>query len=161
MKARLIPPYENYTGNVLWRKEDFINKVDDISTSLKKLRDMGYWASAYPEGDGITFKYTKDSYQKSSIEILEDFSICFEWVEIELAKSRSSNLELAELEGKNKNMECIVIVPIEKIFIQETIEIGKYIFYCGRQFDEESHKRLSEQDGSYIQFNCDLHMLIY
>ncbi len=35
MKARLIPPYENYTGNVLWRKEDFINKVDDISTSLK------------------------------------------------------------------------------------------------------------------------------
>ncbi|EIA9362900.1 hypothetical protein K7116_001415 [Salmonella enterica] len=156
MKARLIPPYENYTGNVLWRKEDFINKVDDISTSLKKLRDMGYWASAYPEGDGITFKYTKDSYQKSSIEILEDFSICFEWVEIELAKSRSSNLELAELEGKNKNMECIVIVPIEKIFIQETIEIGKYIFYCGRQFDEESHKRLSEQDGSYIQFNCDL-----
>lgn len=101
MKARLIPPYENCTGNVLWRKEDFINKVDDISTSLKKLRDMGYWASAYPEGDGITFKYTKDSYQKSSIEILEDFSICFEWVEIELAKSRSSNLELAELVNRH------------------------------------------------------------
>ncbi|EPV8391018.1 hypothetical protein ACWASN_000036 [Klebsiella aerogenes] len=156
MKARLIPPFENYSGNVLWCKEDFINKVDDILTSLIKLRGIGYWASAFPEGNGITFNYNKDRYQKSSIEILEDFSRCFEWVVIELAKSRNSDLELAELEDESKKMECIIIVPIEKILIQETIEIGQYTFYCERHFDEEPHERLSDQDGSYIQFNCHL-----
>lgn len=122
---------------------------------------MGYWASAYPEGDGITFKYTKDSYQKSSIEILEDFSICFEWVEIELAKSRSSNLELAELEGKNKNMECIVIVPIEKIFIQETIEIGKYIFIAE---DNLMKSHISDYQSKMVRIyslTVTYHILIY
>lgn len=156
MKSRLLPPKGNYSGNLVWRKEDFFEKLDDVSISIKKLRCLGYCASAFPEGDGITFNFESDEQQKSNIEILDDFQKCFEWLTIELAKSTSSNIELADLEDENKKMECIIIVPIDKIFIQETISIGKYIFYCGRQFDEEPNERLSDQEGSYIQFNCQL-----
>jgi hypothetical protein len=55
MKARFLPPRENYSGNLLWNKEDFSNKESEISKSLHKLREIGYWASAFPEGDGVTF----------------------------------------------------------------------------------------------------------
>ncbi len=156
MRARLVPPGDDYTGNLVWRKEDFIDKVNEIVASLKNLRDMGYWASAYPEGDGITFNYNKDGHQKSDTEILNDFITCFDWASIELAKSRNSNIELADLEDESKMMECIVIVPIEKIFIQETITTDKYILYCERQFDKEPYERLSDHEGSYIQFHCNL-----
>ncbi|HBK4689134.1 hypothetical protein I5R28_18990 [Serratia marcescens] len=156
MKAHLLPPRENYNGNLIWRKEDFIDKVDKISTSLEQLRSLGYWASPFPEGDGITFSYKNDNHQKNNLDIIEDFRKCFEWVDIELAKSVSSNVELAELEDERKMMKCTVIVPIEKIFIQETISIGKYTLYCEKQFDENPDERLSKQEGSYIQFDCQL-----
>ncbi|NIG16787.1 hypothetical protein F3J36_22545 [Pantoea sp. Cy-640] len=156
MKARLLPPRENYSGNLVWKKDDFLEKVDEISISLKKLRDLGYWASTFPEGDGIAFNYKYEKHPKKNIEILEDFRRCLEWINIDLAKSDNSNLELADLEDENKKMECTIIVPIENIFIQETISIGQYIFYCKKQFDDKPYERLSEQNGSYIQFNCQL-----
>jgi hypothetical protein len=156
MKARLLPPRENYSGNLVWRKEDFIGKIDEISISLKKLREIGYWVSLFPEGDGITFIYKYEKHPKNNIEILEDFRRCLEWISIDLAKSSNSNIELADLEDENKKMECTIIVPIEKIYIQETISIGQYTFYCEKQFDDKPNERLSEQNGSYIQFNCQL-----
>lgn len=156
MKARLLPPRENYNGNLVWRKEDFIDKAEKTSASLEGLRALGYWASPFPEGDGITFRYKNDNHQKNNIEILEDFRECFEWVNIELAESVISNIELADLEDEGKMIECTVIVPVEKIYIQETISIRQYIFYCDKQFDENPHERLSEQEGSYIQFDCHL-----
>ncbi|EDP9826213.1 hypothetical protein QE94_004037 [Salmonella enterica subsp. enterica] len=156
MEVRLLPPRENYNGNLIWCKEDVIDKSDEILTSLNKLRSLGYWASAYPEGEGVTFNYKNDEYQKNDLEILEDFRECFEWVNIDLAISGNSNIELTNIEDKLKTMECTIIVPIEKIFIQETIPIGQYIFYCEKQFDKNPNDRLSERDGSYIQFNCQL-----
>ncbi|HGM4922655.1 TPA: hypothetical protein ACKPX0_003720 [Serratia marcescens] len=156
MNARLLPPRENYSGNLVWRKEDFIGKIDEISTSLKKLREIGYWVSPFPEGDGITFNFKDEKHPKNNIEILEDFRRCLEWVNIDLAKSSNSNLELADLEDENKKIECTIIVPIDKIFIQETISIGQYVFYCEKQFDDKPYERLSEQNDSYVQFNCQL-----
>lgn len=42
-----------------------------MSESLEELRKLGYWASAFPEGDGITF--SKDEY--SSQQALADFAL--------------------------------------------------------------------------------------
>jgi len=162
MEARLLPPRENYSGNLVWRKDTSIEKAKEISASLEKIRSLGYWASAFPEGDGVTFKYESETHDKSNVDMLADFRSSFAWIHIELANSKDSNLELAELEGEGEGegedegstLDCIVIVPIEKIYIQKTLSVGNYIFFCARQFDLEPWERLSEHKGAYLQFNC-------
>lgn len=156
MEARLLPPRKTYLGNLVWRKETSIEKPAEISISLERLRALGYWASAFPEGDGVTFKYERDAYQKNNTEMLADFRTCFTWINIELASSGDSNSELAKLETEDASLNCTVIVPIEKIFIQETLTIGKYIFFCDSQLDPEPWERLSDHKGAYLQFDCQL-----
>lgn len=58
-------------------------------------------------------------------------------------------------------MECIVIVPIEKIFIQETIEIGKYIFIAE---DNLMKSHISDYQSKMVRIyslTVTYHILIY
>ncbi|MGI2068209.1 hypothetical protein [Shewanella sp. MF08487] len=53
-------------------------------------------------------------------------------------------------------VKCIVIVPLGKIYIQETITLGKYVFFCRKEFDPEPYDRFSDFDCEYVQFEEDL-----
>lgn len=159
MKARLLPPREEYTGNLVWSAENFKDKKNEIKNSLITLRALGYWASPYPEGDGITFSLEAATSSKTHECILSDFTRSFPWVTIELAKSISANLEIAELERTDRDENCIVIVPIDKIYIQNTLKLGKYTYFCARHFDPAPHDRLSNIKGSYLQFECSLNYI--
>ncbi|EGR1894481.1 hypothetical protein D3O61_23500 [Vibrio vulnificus] len=154
MKARFLPPRDNYSGNLLWNKEAFSDKSQEISLSINKLRDMGYWASAFPEGDGVTFNFYDST--KTSEEMFDDFRLSFNWIEIERANSLDSNTELAELESDDRTIKCIVIVPLEKIYIQKTITLGKYEFFCRRELDPEPYERFADFDCEYVQFEEEL-----
>ena len=156
MKARFLPPRENYSGNLLWNKSIFRDSKSKIEISLDKLREIGYWASAFPEGDGVTFNVTDKTSKKSNDEMFDDFRSAFDWVDIEKAKSKDSNTELAELEGEDETLECIVIVPLDKIYIQKTLVLGKYTFVCRKQFDEEPYERLADFEEEYLQFEVSL-----
>ncbi|OAI06112.1 hypothetical protein A1353_09600 [Methylomonas methanica] len=149
MKASLIPPKEPCMGNLLWNIKSFKLYCEEIKNSLEKLRSLGYWASAFPEGDGVAFKHELNN--KSDSEMLADFQMCFDWVEIFPAKSNDSNEELAELET-DRELRCIVIVPLEKIFIEETFEVGPYKFFCRRQFDKKPFDRYADYESEYLQF---------
>ena len=156
MKARFLPPRENYSGNLLWNKSEFSDVKSRIEISLGKLREIGYWVSPFPEGDGITFNIYDEAIKKSNKEMLDDFRAAFDWVDIEKSKSKDSNLELAELEDEGRMLDCIVIIPLEKIFIQKTLVLGKYTFYCRKDFDEEPYERLANFEGEYLQFEVSL-----
>jgi len=78
--AVLLPPHHEYTGNLLWRASDVIGRESDIGTSLNQLRELGYWASAFPEGDGVTF--TENSGEKHNDELVSDVRACFCWLDI-------------------------------------------------------------------------------
>jgi len=80
MKAILKPPRAPYTGNLLWDAGEALQFKSEIQNSLEKIRNLGYWASPFPEGDGVTFKDETES--KKDIEILNDFRSCFEWLKI-------------------------------------------------------------------------------
>ncbi|TCV88338.1 hypothetical protein EDE11_101125 [Methylomonas methanica] len=80
MKAILKPPRELYMGNLLWNADEAQNYHSEIVQSLDKVRKLGYWASPYPEGDGVAF--TDESKKKKDIEMLNDFRSCFDWLEI-------------------------------------------------------------------------------
>jgi len=49
-----------------------------------------------------------------------------------------------------------VIVPLEKIFIEETFILGDFIFFSRKEFDTEPDERLGSYDSEYLQFETDL-----
>lgn len=148
-------PKTNIHGNLLWNKTEFSNKENEISASLGKLRALGYWASPFPEGDGITFS-VNEGLTKTDDGVLADFQISFGWVTISSATNSDGNSVLAELESEDAILNCIVIVPLDKIFIQETIDIGIYKFVCRIEFDDEPFERLAKFTSEYLQFETEL-----
>lgn len=155
MKARFLPPRIKNHGNLVWRREDYLEKQTEISLSLDDVRKLGYWASAFPEGNGIVFS-PPSAISKSNQDMLDDFRKCFNWINIEQAQSLSSNSEIADLETEDRTLNCAVIVPLEKIFIQTTLTLGKFTYFCRREFDSEPYERLSELEAEYVQINCNL-----
>jgi len=155
MKAKFLPPRGNYCGNLLWNKVELNNHERAISNSLTKLRSIGYWASPFPEGDGVTFSIEDKEIVKSDDEMLEDFIHAFDYLEVTIGTSGDSNLELAELDA-DREMNCIVIVPLEKIFIEKTLYLDPYTFFCKKQFDSEPFERLTNIENEYLQFETKL-----
>jgi len=81
-----------HTGNILWEKAHPIKfgifpKEHPVGggfagslqlgtgENIKKFREKGYWASCFPEGDGITL----ESNNKSSEQVIKDIKECFGW----------------------------------------------------------------------------------
>lgn len=59
------------------------------SKALNAFRERGYWASCFPEGDGITLKWWGDvpePSEKTEEQVMQDIRECFGW---EVAKARS------------------------------------------------------------------------
>lgn len=153
MRATLLPPRDNYTGNLAWNAVQFKARKAEISSSLEVLRDMGYWASPYPEGDGVTFSL--NGISKTSDEMLTDFRQSFDWVEVELAESGDLNEELAKLEA-DRVMECRIIVPLDKVFIEESFTVEPFTFHCRASCEDEPFDRLDDFSTEYVQFNTKL-----
>jgi hypothetical protein len=52
------------------------------SKQLTEFRSRGYWASCFPEGDGITLKWWEDVAEpsdKSAGQVMADIRECFGW----------------------------------------------------------------------------------
>ena len=151
MEARILFPVGNANGNLLWNKSKALSKQDSIIQSLLKLRAMGYWVSCFPEGDGVTFS---DKNRRMNDEVMVDFMNAFDWLHIAKA-SKSGNLELADLEP-DREILCTVIVPLYKLKIETTFQLGQYLFVCASDFDDTPHDRLGDFQGEYLQFETPL-----
>lgn len=84
----------NFYGNVMWDKElgqsDKTHPVTSVETTgnlspLEKIRSLGYYASCFPEGDGMAIN--DESGKKSAGEVASDLKKCFNW-EIEIHKGK-------------------------------------------------------------------------
>ena len=155
MRATFLAPRNNIAGNLLWNKDQFQNRLEDISLSLASLREIGYFASPFPEGDGITFNFKNKEIIKSTDQMLSDFKKSFHWVHISEGESKDSNTELAKLEPDTK-INCIVIIPLNRIFIQETLKLHPYTFFCRKEFDLNPEERSSDYEVEYLQFETKL-----
>jgi len=154
MKAKLLHPHGNSNGNLLWRQADLPGKEGLLAQSLQRVIALGYWASPFPEGDGVTFNDKGGG--KSRLQILTDFVAAFSWLEVAIGESGDSNLELAVLEAEAETeITCTVIVPLERVFFEEPFELGPFKFVCRRELDERPHERLADWAGDYIQFDTE------
>jgi hypothetical protein len=153
MKAKLLPPRGNYMGNILWNAAERAGKETLIANSLEAIREMGYWASPFPEGDGVTFK--NEGEKRTPEQMLMHFSAAFPWLHIERSMSGDGNTDLVGL-TPGTEICCTVIVPLARICIQESFDIGDYHFVCRKEFDEQPHERLGDFDTEYLQFEATL-----
>lgn len=157
MNARLRFPYDNVSGNLLWRKADLPGHEKQLSESLESFRQLGYWASAFPEGDGVTFNDTDG--RKPEQQIYEDFCAAFPWLSISKSIHEYPNADLIDLEmeaGDVATHPCMVIVPLDKIHFEESFDLGPYRFVCDQQFDKDLASRLGDCEGCYLQFEASL-----
>lgn len=152
MDAKILFPRANFHGNLLWNKAEAVSEQSRISGSLTKLRALGYWASPFPEGDGVTFS---DKSGRSESVMLNDFTAAFDWLNISIGKSGSANFELAELEADSK-ISCTVIVPLTKIKIEASFEVADYKFVCRIDFDDTPQERLGNFESEYLEFKASL-----
>lgn len=154
MKITFLPPRKPYSGNLLWQKENAVARHAEISLAIEQLRTLGYWASPFPEGDGVTF--TENTGNKSCSEMFAEISDCFHWAQVQQAESQDGNEELAKLES-TETLRCTVIVPLSKIFFENTFVLGSYTFFCRKEFDPEPNERLGDFDTpAYLQFETSL-----
>lgn len=99
MKARIIAPNGNFSGNLLWRKAELPGKEALLNESIKAISAIGYWASPFPEGDGVTFSPNEGEGERTSEQMLAHFQAAFPWLDISASPFGSGNLALAELEA--------------------------------------------------------------
>lgn len=110
ISAVLLPPHHEYTGNLLWDASDVIGREFEVGNSINQLRGFGYWASAFPEGDGVTF--TENSGSKSTDELARDVKSSFEWLNI------SVDLSKMDQEAPKRS-------PIATLGFEDPVKIGK------------------------------------
>ncbi len=157
MKATFLAPRGNYTGNILWREAELFGKESLLEHSISTICELGYWASCFPERDGITFQ--DEHGKRSAQQMLIDFQRSFPWLTISLGTQGSSNLELAALESEaesTRTLTCTVIVPVLKLHFESSLDLGPFRLVCAREFDPEPYERLGDWDGSYLEFDIEL-----
>lgn len=93
--TRLLLPHKEenheYSGNLYWHTANPSQKL--IYDSLQKLHTKGYRASAFQEGDGITF----ENQTKTLVQVYSDIKFAFDWSDVELADNPQTKILLAEL----------------------------------------------------------------
>lgn len=130
MKAIFKPPREPYTGNLLWNVVDAQEYSSEIAESLEKIKEKGYWASPFPEGDGVSFN--DEGRSKKDIEMLNDFRACFDWLEISLDLTFSKeNLKKKSTESTLSFEENVVLSKTEIALAQ--LEDAIELFMAGKR----------------------------
>ena len=125
MKAVLLHPRDNLHGNLLWSDRLSAEHRQKLSTSLALVRKRGYWVSAFPEGDGVTF--SKRDYTPESG--LADFRECFGFINVvERESGKTAGDQLADLAG-DTIVACRCLVPVGGLRLDEPFTIGGTRFH--------------------------------
>ena len=80
MKVRYCHQKNNFYGNIFWEKNIKLDELLDSDSGnfrglLERFRSLDYYASCYPEGDGIAIK--DNSNNKSAHDVALEISDIF------------------------------------------------------------------------------------
>lgn len=95
-----------------------------IQTGIEGLRSIGYWASPFPEGDGIAF--SKDGYRPEAG--VQDFLSCFPFMTVHVPSGETPYAVLARL-GQGRTISAMCLVPVTCLLLHETIALGQTKFH--------------------------------
>lgn len=129
MRVLFKPPYSNsegvFCGNIVW-VPPYIYDKSDLESSIASLEKKGYWISLFPEGDGITFNHETNDAQK----IYFDFQIAFPYLSIV-----NCGIESPFDFEKDLFPYQLVIMPLERLIVTDTIHTSEFSIYPPGTFD--------------------------
>jgi hypothetical protein len=117
---------ENSNANLLWGPPLAHEMGLRVDESCKGLQSLGYFASPYPEGDGVTVSHPDYSPETALAEIRAHFP----WIDITDAK-----IPVSKLCGE-QTVECTILVPVEKLHLTHLIHTNSYRFIPAMGCDE-------------------------
>ena len=124
MRAVIKNASETHSGNLIWSKP-YIYPKYELRNAINNLKNLGYWISSFPEGDGICFKHET----KTEMNVFNDFRVSFPWMTItEYSTSKDFDYQKDIFDYQ------IVIMPLSRLKIDSIIHAGKYSIYPSSEF---------------------------
>lgn len=127
--AVLIHPRGDNMGNLLWPGALPADHLTAVSGSVAAVTAQGYWASPFPEGDGITFKrYDDESYDADAC--VADFRAAFDFLDIEVLDSGEGQARALARLAADRMITCIYLVPVEALRLERPFSLGDTRFHA-------------------------------
>lgn len=119
------------SANLFWGPPLPAGRQALVVDACAVLRELGYSASPFPEGDGVTMSHP--TYSPTAA--LADVSSQFSWLDI-----TDEPIGQGELYG-NETVECTILVPVEKLHLTCLVEAPPYFFIpaLGHEEDGSNH----------------------
>lgn len=135
MLAVLIFPKDNVSGNLQWIKP-YLYPQEHLVFGMTTLRKKGYWISAFPEGDGLTFLH--EHVDQSSMA--SDFRSAFPWMKIKVDNGGELNSD-PDIEKTQ-----LIILPVDRLRLSEPIFTEDYSIFPPGEF-LINHNEIKKFDG--------------
>ena len=126
--AVLIHPSGDYMGNLLWPGGLPAEQHEALPAAISAISAQGYWASPFPEGDGVTFQRNNTPYDPDVA--LADFRAAFAFLDLDvLDPGEGQARALARLAGDRK-ISCTCLVPVEGLRLEAPFDLGETRFHA-------------------------------
>ena len=139
MLAVLIFPKDNVAGNLQWLPP-YLYPEEHLLSGMALLEEKGYWISAFPEGDGLTF--LQENTDQSTME--SDFRSAFPWMKIKVYNGEDLNSD-PDIEKTQ-----LIILPIDRLRIAEPIFTEDYSVFPPGAF-LLNHQEIKKFDGKEFE----------
>lgn len=126
--AGLLHPYGDILGNIVW--PGALPEVHEaaLGAALDAVRAKGYYASAFPEGDGLCFQRS-DQADYDPDAAFAEFQAAFSFLTLERLDRANSSMALARLAGDRK-IGCTYLAPVEGLRLEAPFELGQTRFHA-------------------------------
>jgi hypothetical protein len=126
--ALLVHPDGDFMGNVLWPADLPADHLAALPAALAAITARGYFASPFPEGDGVTFK-RKDGRPYEPEVALADFRTDFAFLDLNVPVAGESTARaLARLAG-DRTATCTYLAPVEGLHLIAPFQLGQTRFH--------------------------------
>lgn len=141
MKVLLLYPRINVAGNILWPHMPTPEEHDLLTEAGERLRARGYWASFFPEGDGISFM--REDAKHDHAQILMDISASFAPIQVVEKDGPNGRVELADLlnDDTQGSVRVRYLVPVDQLLLLESFSIGGTSFHAPIDGEDVSLER--------------------
>lgn len=115
-----MPQNGAFSGNLMWYVEFPAHLNCQLTTGLQALTARGYWASTFPEGDGVAFRKDPEDATQS----LMDLRACLPFLDIDLALTGDALIAQKHTIIANEHVLCTCLTPVDNLRLLAPVESG-------------------------------------
>lgn len=123
-KAAIAHPLGNILGNLLWSGTLPQAAEAALPDALAAIRARGYFASPFPEGDGVAFNRNTGIAYDPEVA-LADFMASFPFLDIMTLGRNQTLSDLSATLAEGRTISCRYLAPVDGLWLETFIAYGK------------------------------------